>query len=151
VKRATLFFVVASKANYNLLQGREWIHGVGVVPSTMHQRLTLWREDGVLENIEADQSYFTAEVDNITKKTFDKQLAKIAPCVVSELGYENHDNILWSMKLHPKDGFIWKKELVGGENVLKTRASMYAKAPVWGRPEFDVSPNGWEDSDVNDD
>jgi len=83
VKRATLFLVVASKANYNMLLGREWIHGVGDVPSTIHQRLILWREDGVLENIEADQSYFIAEVDNITKKTFDKQLAKTAPCAVS--------------------------------------------------------------------
>ncbi|MCI21838.1 hypothetical protein A2U01_0043008, partial [Trifolium medium] len=38
--RSTLFLVVASKANYNLLQGREWIHGVGAVPSTLHQRLS---------------------------------------------------------------------------------------------------------------
>jgi hypothetical protein len=41
VKRATLFLVVESKANYNLLLGREWIHGVGAVPSIMHQRLSL--------------------------------------------------------------------------------------------------------------
>ena len=54
VKRSTLFLVVASKANYNLLLGKEWIHGVGVVPSTMHQRLTLWKEDSVLKNIEVD-------------------------------------------------------------------------------------------------
>jgi hypothetical protein len=69
VKRSTLFLVVASKANYNLLLGREWIHGVGDVPSTMHQRLALWREDGVLENIEAEQSYFIAEVDKPPKRT----------------------------------------------------------------------------------
>ncbi|PNX81972.1 hypothetical protein L195_g037997, partial [Trifolium pratense] len=36
--RPTLFLVVPSKANYNLLLGREWIHGVGVVPSTLHRR-----------------------------------------------------------------------------------------------------------------
>jgi len=54
VKRQTLFLVVASKANFNLLLGREWIYGVGDVPSTLHQRLTLWKEDGVLENVEAD-------------------------------------------------------------------------------------------------
>jgi len=110
--------VVASKADYYLLLGREWIHGVGVVPLTMHQRLTLWREDGVLENIEADQSYFLAEVDNITKMTFDKQLAKIAPCAASELGYEDQDNFIWSRKLHPKDGFIWEKEIADEGSVL---------------------------------
>jgi len=72
VKRPNLFLVVESNANCNLLLSREWIHGVGVVPSTMYQRLSLWKENGVLENIEADQSYFVAEVANITKKTFDK-------------------------------------------------------------------------------
>jgi len=41
VKMPTLFLVVESKANYNLLLNREWMHGVGVVPSTMHQRLSL--------------------------------------------------------------------------------------------------------------
>ena len=106
VKMPTLFLVVESKANYNLLLDREWMHGVGVVPSTMHQRLSLWKENGVLENIEAYQSYFVAEVANITKKTFDKQMARIGPCSISAIGYENHDNFLWSMKLHPKDGFI---------------------------------------------
>ena len=92
--------------------GREWIHGVGVVPSTMHQRLTLWKEDGVLKNIEADQSYFLAEVATVTKNTFDKQLAKIAPCAASGFGYEDQYNFLWSMKLHLKDGFTWKKKLL---------------------------------------
>jgi len=94
VKRPTLFLVVESKANYNLLLGREWIHGVGAVPSTMHQRLSLWKENGVLENIKANQSYFVAEVANITKKTFDKQLARIGPCPISAIGYENLGNFL---------------------------------------------------------
>ncbi|MCH87192.1 hypothetical protein A2U01_0008058 [Trifolium medium] len=39
--RPTLFLVVPSKANYNMLLGREWIHGIGAVPSTLHQRLTI--------------------------------------------------------------------------------------------------------------
>jgi len=34
--RPTLFMVVPSKANFYLLLGREWIHGIGVVPSSMH-------------------------------------------------------------------------------------------------------------------
>ncbi|XP_050896170.1 uncharacterized protein LOC127102892 [Lathyrus oleraceus] len=36
ITRPTMFMVIASRANYNLLLGREWIHGVGVVPSSMH-------------------------------------------------------------------------------------------------------------------
>jgi hypothetical protein len=122
VKRSTLFLVVPSRENYNLLLGREWIHGIGVVPSTMHQRLSLWREDGLLENVEADPSYFIAEVNNITKKNFDKQLANIAPCTSSDLGHENQENVFCSMKLHPTHGFIWEWEIVNEENLLRTRA-----------------------------
>jgi len=63
VVRPTLFMVVPSKANFNLLLGREWIHGIGVVPSSMHQRISIWIDDGIVENIEADQIYFLAEVN----------------------------------------------------------------------------------------
>ena len=150
VKRPTSFLVVESKANYNLLLVREWIHGVGAVPSTMHKRLSLWKENGVLGNIEVDQSYFVAEVVNITKKTIDKQLARIGPRPISAIGYESHGNFLWSMKLHPKDGFIWKKECVE-DNVMRTRAFMCPRIPAWGHPEIGVSPSGWEDFSVDDD
>ncbi|MED6174431.1 hypothetical protein PIB30_068867 [Stylosanthes scabra] len=34
-----MFVVVSSKASYNALLGCDWIHDVGVVPSTMHQIL----------------------------------------------------------------------------------------------------------------
>ena len=54
IKRSTTFMVVPSKANFNALLGREWIHGVGAVPSTLQQRISIWREDGLVENIEAD-------------------------------------------------------------------------------------------------
>jgi hypothetical protein len=70
VSRTTMFMVVPSKANFNVLLGREWMHGVG--PSTLHQRLAVWKDNGLVENIEGDQSYFFAEVNNITKKNFDK-------------------------------------------------------------------------------
>jgi len=65
INRTTMFMVVPSKENFNVLLGREWIHGVGPMPSTMHQRLSIWREDGLLENIEVDQSYFLDEANNI--------------------------------------------------------------------------------------
>lgn len=48
-----MFMVIASKSNYNLLLGREWMHGIGAVPSLMHQRISLWKSDGIVENIEA--------------------------------------------------------------------------------------------------
>ena len=30
--RSTLFMVINSKVNFNLLLGREWIHGIGAIP-----------------------------------------------------------------------------------------------------------------------
>lgn len=39
--RSTLFMVINSKANFNLLLGREWVHSIGAVPSTLHQRLII--------------------------------------------------------------------------------------------------------------
>ncbi|MCI39059.1 hypothetical protein A2U01_0060288, partial [Trifolium medium] len=87
--RPTLFLVVPSKANYNMLLGREWIYGIGAVPSTLHQRLTIWRDDGLVENIEADQSFYLSKVDQITKHTFDKNLASIAPCGDQNAAFEN--------------------------------------------------------------
>ena len=37
LKARPLFHVIDSKASYNLLLGQLWIHGNGVVPSTLHQ------------------------------------------------------------------------------------------------------------------
>ncbi|XP_050908094.1 uncharacterized protein LOC127121688 [Lathyrus oleraceus] len=36
VSKSIIFMIVETKVNYNLLLGREWIHGVGVVPSSDH-------------------------------------------------------------------------------------------------------------------
>lgn len=41
IVRPTLFMVIPTKANYNLLLGREWTNDVGFIPSTMHQRVLI--------------------------------------------------------------------------------------------------------------
>jgi len=114
VVRPTLFMVAPSKANFNLLLGREWIHGIGVVPSSMHQRISIWRDDGTTENIEADQSYFLAEVNQITRKTFDKSIANIAPS--SSAKYVGSDQAdAGSVRLHPTHGFMWERKTLDTE------------------------------------
>jgi len=52
----------------------------------MHQKVVIWRDDGSVKNVEADQSYFLVEVNNITRKTFENSLPKIAPCSFAEDG-----------------------------------------------------------------
>jgi hypothetical protein len=115
--RPTLFSVVESKANYNLLLDREWIHGVGAVPSTLHQKLLFWRDDGVVEYIEADQSYFLSEQNTITKQTFDKNLAMIAPCGDKDSAFDRavSENVYHSVTLHPTHGFCWEREEIDNE------------------------------------
>jgi len=143
------------------LLGREWIHGVGAVPSTLHQRIAIWRKDGLVENIEADQRYFLAEVNNITKKYFDKKLAFI-PSVMS-LGpkYTVSKDEMYSMKLTPRSGFVWEREfidqnyiIVGNgetspkeEDVLRTRSSAYKKVASSSdqeSPSSPISPKRWD-------
>lgn len=74
-----MFMVIASKASYNLLLGREWIHGVEAVPSSLHQRITIWRNNGIMENVEADEGYYMAEVNHVDKRKFDKNIVNIVP------------------------------------------------------------------------
>ena len=56
IDRIIPFVVVASKAGYNVLLGREWIHGAGVVPSTLHQKLIIWNNKGNVKVVHADDS-----------------------------------------------------------------------------------------------
>jgi len=131
------------------------------VPSISHQRLSIWREDGLVENIDADQSYFLAKVNTITKENFDKHLANIPPCISLGPTYEIQDDEMFSMQLIPKYVFQWHREIVDAEyvvvdretdpsveeNVLRTKASTYKKVtdntPNNG-PVYGVSPV-WRD------
>lgn len=57
-RRPIVFLVISSQPNFNMLLGREWIHGVGAVPSAVHQKIFFWNEDGKLKMVEADQSSY---------------------------------------------------------------------------------------------
>ena len=56
IDRPTMFVIVPSKANFNMLLEHDWIHGVGAIPSTLHQKLILWNEEGKIEEIRANDS-----------------------------------------------------------------------------------------------
>ncbi|CAL2257099.1 unnamed protein product [Prunus armeniaca] len=58
-KLKVAFFVVdTTSTTYNALLGRDWIHQSLCVPSTLHQQLALWNEEGYMEIIEADPRPF---------------------------------------------------------------------------------------------
>lgn len=69
----TFFIVTSSNANYNLLLGREWSHGIGAVPLTLHQRISIWLPNGIVENIKSDQGYYMANVSHVSRRNFDKK------------------------------------------------------------------------------
>ena len=41
ITRLTMFMALASRANYNLLLGRKWIHGIGETKYSLHQRISI--------------------------------------------------------------------------------------------------------------
>jgi hypothetical protein len=58
----TTFYVIDDKGAYNLLIGRDWIHANCCIPSTMHQQLVQWVDDGV-EVVQLDDSVSVANVE----------------------------------------------------------------------------------------
>lgn len=105
ITRPTMFMVIVSKANYNLLLGREWIHGVGAVPSLLLQRSSIWRNDRIMENMEADQSYYMNKVNLVDMRHFDKHLANITPCEPAGFDFTPTDEAFCSFYSHPTHGF----------------------------------------------
>ena len=102
--------VIHGRPSYNLLVGREWLHGIGIVPSSMHQCQIIWKEDDIVENIEADQGYFMADINNVGQNQFDRKQANIAPCQPTEEMYANMNEAFVSLKLHETHGFVWDVE-----------------------------------------
>ena len=58
----TTFFVIDGKGSYSLLLGRDWIHAICCIPSTMHQMLIQWYGD-LVEIVPADESVSIATAD----------------------------------------------------------------------------------------
>jgi len=51
----------------------------------MHQKVVIWKDDCAVEDVEADQSYVLAEVDNITRKTFEKIWQKLCHALLLKM------------------------------------------------------------------
>lgn len=108
-----VFMVITSRIGYNLLMGQEWIHRAGAVPLSLHQRMVIWRDYGIVENVEVDQGYYMAEVNHVDKRNFDKNLANIAPRTPARLTYMPLDEAFYSLKLHLTHGLTWDIEIMG--------------------------------------
>ena len=54
---STKFLLVDCDSSYNMILGRPWIHGMGAVPSTLHQMVKFPTPWGI-RAIRRDQEYF---------------------------------------------------------------------------------------------
>ena len=87
-----------------------------------------------MENIEAYKSYYTAKVNHVERRNFDRNMANIGPCNPAEEGFEPNKNALYFLTLHPT-GFQWDREIMwDGQEIEETSS---------------VQPTGWGDEDVN--
>lgn len=64
----------------------------------------------MVENIGADQSFFLAKVNQVTRKTFEKNLANIVPCSFAESGCTDQTDVSY-VRLHPTHGFMWERKI----------------------------------------
>lgn len=60
----------------------------------------------MVENIEADQGYFLADINNFGKNEFESKLENIYPCLPAEDMYADLSEAFASLTLHETHGFI---------------------------------------------
>lgn len=85
--------------------------------TSMHQIITIWKSNGIVEHIEVNQSFFCVEVNHIDKRNFSRQLASILPCTPARIGYDfKGADVYYSIKLHLMRGFMWEYETTRGYN-----------------------------------
>jgi len=75
------------------------------------------------QNIESDQSYFLVEVNQITRKTFDENLARIAPCSSAKSNDINRADASF-VRLHPTHGFMSESEILDTEPDMENLNSL---------------------------
>lgn len=72
--------------------------------------MLIWREDGIIENIEGGHGYFTVNAKMLNKRNFDKSLETIPPCYPKHEVYQPRLDAKFFLTLHPTHGFIWDQE-----------------------------------------
>lgn len=77
VERMTLFVIVPAKSSYNLLLGRDWIHAVGAIQSTVHQKVILWIAQDQVEMVEAGDSACYAQQLHVDFKMYSQNVNPI--------------------------------------------------------------------------
>ncbi|RYR22061.1 hypothetical protein Ahy_B03g067347 [Arachis hypogaea] len=83
-----VFMVMSSRVSYNSLLERDWIHGVGVIPSTVHQSIFLWTDERKPEVIKVDSSLYVEQL-HVDFKVYNEKLKPLnVDRVLNSYNYE---------------------------------------------------------------
>ena len=66
INMSNKFLVVDCESSYNMILGRPWIHGMGAIPSTLHQMVKFPTPWGI-RTIIGDQEYSRSCYQNTLK------------------------------------------------------------------------------------
>ncbi|XP_072088034.1 uncharacterized protein [Arachis hypogaea] len=125
VNSPTLFVVVPSKAGFNLFLGRDWIHEMGAIPSTLHQNLTFWNKDGGVEEVPADNSTCYYDEMHVKFRMYNPRVKPLTvdtkdPLEKIDIGNSGHPRQTYVSKMLSDD---FKKEMV---EILKEYCDCFA-------------------------
>ena len=76
-KSKTTFFVVDANPSYHALLGRDWIHTNKCIPSSIHQKLLLVKEDKEVEIVDADNQPFYTSLNYVEAHLYQDNVGPI--------------------------------------------------------------------------
>uniref|UniRef100_A0A2N9I089 Reverse transcriptase domain-containing protein n=1 Tax=Fagus sylvatica TaxID=28930 RepID=A0A2N9I089_FAGSY len=100
----TEFIVVQASSPYNAIMGRDWLHRMKAIPSTLHQKLRFPTAEGIMElngdQVAAKQCVLTATKKKVVKDAQPAGGSKLSPvdreCLLQVL-IDNQDIFAWSV------------------------------------------------------
>ncbi|TYK23213.1 uncharacterized protein E5676_scaffold142G002450 [Cucumis melo var. makuwa] len=132
LKASALFHVIDSRTTYKLLLSRPWIHGNGVVTSTLHQCFKFY-QDGV-KKIEADSNPFSKAESHFVDVKFYLKNDNSQEVVPVEIPRVNREDNLQLKSLAKEVDSMEEKEGDSQRTLAFDRISPHvARAPVFER------------------
>uniref|UniRef100_A0A2N9HKB0 Uncharacterized protein n=1 Tax=Fagus sylvatica TaxID=28930 RepID=A0A2N9HKB0_FAGSY len=101
----TEFIVIRGSSPYNAIVGRDWLHRMRAVPSTLHQKLRFPTEDGVIETPTAVMEEIAAEKD-LEKIYFDPSELEFYFLIGTNLSLGDRQELI-ALLMEFREVFAW--------------------------------------------
>ncbi|KAA0062934.1 uncharacterized protein E6C27_scaffold468G00280 [Cucumis melo var. makuwa] len=143
LKASALFLVIDSRTTYKLLLGRPWIHGNGVVTSTLHQGFKFY-QDGV-KKVEANFNPFLEAKSHFINAKFYLKNDDISEVVPAKIPLIKREDNLQLKSLAPQKSVILMDEKTSKPLILCYVPLSRRKK---GESPFVESPKGLKVGDI---